>query len=205
MAAIRPWDPPVAEPLLDIDNIQGNVFPGFNKPHQSFIGLTIDDAAGTKAWLKSIVGDISTVRKVMEDRKAYRALKQELNKKVTTEDGYVVNHLGLAFSYGGMKKLTSDAQSFESDAYRLGLPERSPLLGDPTDPSDPGNPRHWVVGGPGNIPDILAIINSDSAAETHVARDEEGVGVLRDDVRPKGIDHAARANRTKPVHNHHLV
>src|SRR3954452_20819394 len=163
MAATNSPLPPVAEPLLDIDQIQGNVFPGFNKPHQSYLGLDIENAPAAKAWLKSILAEISTVRRVMDDRKAYRALKKQLGRKVTEADGYVVTHMGIGFSYGGMRKLTLDAQSFESDAYRLGLPERSPLLGDPTDRKDPGDPHNWVVGGPGHIPDVLVIVNSDSS------------------------------------------
>jgi Dyp-type peroxidase family len=172
MAATTAPLPPEAEPLLDIDQIQGNVFPGFNKPHQSYIGLTIENAPAAKAWLKNILAEVSTVRKVMDDRKAYRALKKQLGRKVTDADGYVVTHMGIGFSYGGMRKLTLDAQSFESDAYRLGLPERSSLLGDPTDRHDPGDPHNWVVGGPGNIPDVLVIVNSDSASE-RTARTEQ--------------------------------
>jgi Dyp-type peroxidase family len=155
----------LAEPLLDIDNIQGNVFPGFNKPHQSLIGLVMGDTAKAKTWLKTIVSDVSSVRKVMNDRKAYRALKEKFMSKDPADGNYVVNHMGIAFSYGGLSKLTHDAQSFESDAFRLGLPARSSLMGDPTDPNDPGYPDNWVVGGPGKIPDILIVINSDSAAE----------------------------------------
>lgn len=164
MAAPHTSPPPIREPLLNVDNIQGNVFPGFNKPHQCFIGLIIENPAQAKDWLKRIAGEISTVRTVLDDRKRYRELRQRLAMRPTAAD-HLATHIGIGFSYGGMAKLTRDAQSFESDAYRLGLVVRSPLLGDPTDPQDPGNPRHWVVGGPGNVPDVLLVIGSDASQE----------------------------------------
>jgi Dyp-type peroxidase family len=168
------FQPAIEEPLLDIDQIQGNVFPGFNKPHQALLGLVIEDAARAKGWLKDIAGEIATVRSVMEDRKVHRALKRRLGHRPSAAD-HTATHVGIGFSYSGMLRLRRDAQSFESDAFRLGLPQRSPLLGDPTDPTDEGAPPNWVVGRPGDVPEFLLVVASDLPDErTRVAQQLAG-------------------------------
>jgi hypothetical protein len=43
------------EPVYDRaarDDIQGNIFPGFNKDHQQFLFLAIDDARRARGWLR---------------------------------------------------------------------------------------------------------------------------------------------------------
>ncbi len=49
------------EPVLEIKDFQGNVFPGFNKDFQTFISLRIEDATAAKKWLRTIAPTISTV------------------------------------------------------------------------------------------------------------------------------------------------
>src|SRR5262249_53365770 len=94
----------------------------------------------------------------------------------------------VAFSYPGLKKLTPQADAFEA-IFRAGLPAASARLGDPTDPGVPGSPSTWVVGGPGAIPDLLAIIagdrpeDVDSEADDFLSRaDAAGVRCPRYDV-----------------------
>lgn len=159
----------IAEPLLDAHEIQGNIIPGFSKPHQFFLGLRIDDAAGAKRWLRDHVDQIATMEQVMADRLAFRRLRDAVGAdeaaQGTTKRRLAASHdklhFNIGFSYEGLRKLTQDARSFESDAFRQGLVERSPMLGDPTSPEDPGSPRNWVVGGPGKGLDVLLIVASD--------------------------------------------
>ena len=54
------------EPLLAIDEIQGNVIPGFNKNHVRLLFLRIDDAAAAKQWIRQIYPSIATAREVLE-------------------------------------------------------------------------------------------------------------------------------------------
>lgn len=158
----------IAEPLFDAHEIQGNVLPGFNKPHQFYIGLRIDNPQAAKGWLREIARGVATMAHVMRDRLAFRRSREaaakgtltgaEKRRLAETNDQI---HFNVSFSYPGLQKLTYDAQSFESDAFRIGLAERSPLLGDPTGAGNPGSPRNWVIGAPGNLPDILLIVASD--------------------------------------------
>src|SRR6266853_3678079 len=168
--------PTIDEPLLDAREIQGAIVPGFSKPYQTYLGLRIENVAKTKAWLTAIAGDISTLGEVLTGRVKFRAIKARIKheaaqkkqaiavthikERASTELDLV--HTSISFSYPALVKLSADAQSFESDAFRLGLVARSPFLGDPTDPKDEGSPNNWVVGAPGNVADILMVVAADT-------------------------------------------
>ena len=57
------------EPVLDADEIQGNIVPGFNSRLQCLIGVRIPDGAGPKSarsWLEK--QRVSTLREVADAR-----------------------------------------------------------------------------------------------------------------------------------------
>jgi Dyp-type peroxidase family len=68
----------------------------------------------------------------------------------------------LAFSWQGLRKLTLEADAFEP-LFKDGLsPLASFRLGDPIEENQPGHYSTWIVGKPGEAPDMLAILASDS-------------------------------------------
>jgi Dyp-type peroxidase family len=77
--------------------------------------------------------------------------------------GLIATWANIAFSRAGLAKVTSqaDADRVPDDAFKQGLPDRAANLGDR--PAVNGEPvsSHWVVGGTGNVPDILLIVASD--------------------------------------------
>jgi Dyp-type peroxidase family len=167
---------PPEEPLLDVDQIQGNVIPGFMKPNMFLYGVTISDATQAKEWLReSILPLVTTLAGTLESRARVRALRTyqpHLSQTVGAIPAEVDDAwLNIAFTRTGLEKLLaggpfeSDLGRFEDEAFQAGLASRSPLLGDPTDPAAEGNPANWVVGGPGNEIDILLTIGSDQAAK----------------------------------------
>ena len=86
---------------------------------------------------------------------------------------------------GILRGTLSDAAKFEDEAFKCGLAWRSPLLGDPTDPSAEGNPDRWIFGGPGTAADILLVFGTDReqtmddyVAETESAAAAAGLTVL---------------------------
>lgn len=154
------------EPVFEATEIQGNVVPGFNKPHQCLVGLRIGAVDIAKAWLRTLADQLSSMQTVLADRQAFRKRRREApadTQKVALAEAHDQLHMNVSFSYEGLRKLSADTQSFESDAFRLGLPTRSSLLGDPTDPKNPGSPENWTVGGPGKVPDVLVVIAADRA------------------------------------------
>ena len=65
------------EPILDIDEIQGNIVPGFLKPHQTVLALSLGEVGAAKEWIRALVPSITTLSQCMDSRvkvRAYRGL-----------------------------------------------------------------------------------------------------------------------------------
>ncbi|QNK64402.1 Dyp-type peroxidase [Pedobacter sp. PAMC26386] len=147
------------EPVLDISDIQGNALPGFNKPHQYVLCFKMHDTLSGKKFLKEILPHISTLEEVLAFRRLYRARKKRLGYKPKDELG--ATWLNISFSYECTKRLTPSAAAFKSEAFKVGLAERSSSLGDPTSPDNEGSPHNWILGGKDNVPDVFIIIGGD--------------------------------------------
>jgi Dyp-type peroxidase family len=155
---------PTDEPRLDLANIQGNIWPGFNKDNQMLLLLRIDDVAACKAWLGWLTPMITSAAEV----RAYLKLMSAANALKAT-------WTNIGFSFTALRRLTEDAtrvdggqatQSvdlFEDAAFREGLAARAQLLGDLTD--EEGKPEGWVVGGPDNPVDIILLVASDDPCD----------------------------------------
>ena len=68
------------EPILDVNDIQGNILAGFNKDHQTLLGFTIDNIDKTREYMQIITKEISTLYEVFGFNKAYKSRKQRLGK-----------------------------------------------------------------------------------------------------------------------------
>jgi Dyp-type peroxidase family len=167
---------PPEEPLLQVDQIQGNVLPGFMKPTTVLCALTIVDVAAAKLWIREIASRMTTLGEAMESRVKVRALRTYRPALAKTLGGIPDEvddaWANISFSYAGLAKLLAggafedDLGGFEDEAFALGLAARSSLLGDPTDPGAEGNPGSWVVGGPGSEVDVLLCVGADRAEES---------------------------------------
>jgi Dyp-type peroxidase family len=193
--------PPPLEPVLELDDIQGATVPGFLKPHHVLLGINCGNSVDNLKRFKVLVGDLSRQvargAETLRDRREHRQLQfaqQEDSKKP-------VAFVAVAFSFQGLLKLTPGAAAVPSDAFRLGLTQRSPFLGDPTDRQAEGNPANWIVGGAKGELDALVLVagdHPDLVAETArglrkqlntagvILRYEE-VGAVRSD--KKGHEH----------------
>ncbi|MBR0848362.1 Dyp-type peroxidase [Bradyrhizobium diazoefficiens] len=133
------------EPILDLDDIQGNIYPGFNKDHQTIRCFTIVDAAAARSAIADLLPDVSTSAVVQ----AYARLRATLKRQRAGASGLSATWMNLSFSYSGLAKLSSAAiaDAVDDGAFKAGLPDRSPLLGDPLDEAEPGHPANWLFGG----------------------------------------------------------
>jgi Dyp-type peroxidase family len=168
------------EDLLEINDIQGNSLAGFNKDFQMFLFVKIHDRAIAKTWIGDLIPQISTVAEVLMFNNLFRALR---DRQRADPQGLVATWMNIAFTYEGIQKLVpvTDAEQFDpGDPFRIGLPTRSSLLGDPIDPTAIGHPDRWVVGGtePSKYPDLLLIIASDDPAhlDATVTRLKSSIG-----------------------------
>lgn len=167
------------EPVLAMDDIQGIAVPGFFKPHQTLLGLVYShnptSMMALKKLLKELAAAIATARQTLEDRRRHRSESRRRSAPPSRRRSPARTPLvALAFSYGGLVKLTPGAQEIPSPAFRAGLAARSPLLGDPIDTRNRGDPRNWLVGGPDNAVDALMII----AGDTRVAVDRRAAQLI---------------------------
>jgi Dyp-type peroxidase family len=158
------------EPVLDMNNIQGNILAGFNKDHQTLLGFLIGDRNKAKEWIKLISNRISTLYEVYYFNKIF---KYERSRQKSEPTGPRATWINIAFSYNGMKILLQDIDKIDKDlesAFKLGLHRRSSGLGDPVDTSSLGHPEKWVIGRDEerrehSVPDIFIIVASDSPTD----------------------------------------
>jgi Dyp-type peroxidase family len=152
------------EGLLDVDDIQGNILTAFNKDHQLLIALSIRDVSAAKAWLSRLAPHISSLSEVWQFNRLFRAKRRRLGHDPA---GLIATWVNIAFSYGGIAKLTSptDANAIPSGPFKQGLPDRAASLGDVSAVEGEGVSDRWVVGADGHVPDILLIIGSDDTGE----------------------------------------
>ena len=64
--------PPKDEPLLELDEIQGNVIPGFKKNHQHFVFFSITDPAAARTCLSKLHIRLSSAAEVFEAHRAWK-------------------------------------------------------------------------------------------------------------------------------------
>lgn len=148
-----------AEPALAVDEIQGNVLPGFNTLHQTFIGLKIPpygvDAA--RAWLGKILPLVSTLGQVNEFRNVRR---RALRRGEPRPPSPVWTNVAL--DVNGLQTLGLGVEPIRDRSFKQGLARLSGSLGDPRDNGDEGHPASWVVGGtPDTTPDVLLTLAAD--------------------------------------------
>lgn len=148
------------EPVLDLDDIQGNVLPGFKKDSQHFLFFQIVDPDPARLWIKSLTPRLWTAREVLAAHTMWKAMRSKLGREPDNLDFLFLN---CAISAQGFAKLgVVGIQDFDDPAFKLGLEERSASIGDPPRGSGkPGTPETWVFGSGSRRPDILLVLATD--------------------------------------------
>jgi Dyp-type peroxidase family len=158
------------EPVLAIDQIQGNIVAGFTKDFQTLMFLEIVDVPSFKRWLESQVPFIATTAEVLAFNRLFKEIRARRKEDSSAVKATWVN---IAFSHDGLEQLVgAEADNFTDDSFKAGLAARSESLGDPRDADDPdpnkpeGAPKTWVAGGPNNAPPhVVLIIASDDRGD----------------------------------------
>ena len=149
-----------SEPVLDIEEIQGNILGGFNKDFQMMLFLQITDVDAFRYWLDKLIPFIATSAEVIAFNRLFKSVRTRRNREGTIKATWI----NIAFTYAAFKVLEeaedlSDLlkSDFVDEAFVAGLANRSAILGDPTDENAEGNVANWVVGGINN-PDLHAVV-----------------------------------------------
>src|SRR5215207_324828 len=153
------------EPVLDVDEIQGNILPGFGSRHQVLLGLKVNEGqtAEARSWLARLVPSIASLRDVNTLRNLRRSLLRRQSALPAEPSAPWIN---IAFSIGGLRLLTPDADTIRDPSFRKGMALLSGSLGDPARPGQEGHPSRWIVGGtPETTPDVLLILGAADACQ----------------------------------------
>lgn len=182
------------EPVLAIENIQGNILAGFNKDQQTLLFLKIQNKQDFRRWLGELIPFIATTSEVLAFNRLFKEIRRRRRAETCTVQATWVN---VALSFRALQLLSEDvaylqsfarefpdyqkwadeaellkAEAFKDEAFKQGLQARSIDLGDPRDAEsgeDPdaieGNRHNWLVGGPDNEADVVITVASDSAAD----------------------------------------
>src|SRR3954469_8525919 len=96
-----PRQPVPDEPVLRIDNIQGNILTGFNKPLEWLVFLSIDDATAFRSWLREDLCFIASAAETFAFNDLYKTMKQRRGR------GRHLKSLwwSIAFSFPGLQAL----------------------------------------------------------------------------------------------------
>jgi Dyp-type peroxidase family len=149
------------EPVLEVDEIQGAVMPGFGTPFQHLLGLRFADAGTARDWLADRFGDVSSLAEVNAGRNLRRRALRDDQPRPHTPPWAAVT-----LSADGLRLFGRDPRAVEDTAFEVGMAARAGLLGDPLDPAREGHPSHWVVGGStGTTPHTLLILGAETEAE----------------------------------------
>jgi Dyp-type peroxidase family len=153
-----------SEPILAVKDIQGVAAPGFFKPHQTLIGLRYARTDKEAADFQRVAGslEIADCATTLADRRNHRENPDLVARPL----------VAIAFGYRGLYDLTPGATRISSEAFKIGLPGRSALLGDPQNKTSKGAPANWVVGAPGAELDALVVVAGDTRATVDEKADE---------------------------------
>lgn len=170
-----------AEPVLDMDDIQGHVLPGLGTAQLRLLGLSRDAAAGNAAaarrWLRQLSVRVSTARQVHEVREVRRAVARAIGRKQPVPDVF----LSVALSFRILPDLQLPTAGINDPYFKGGMAAAVNTLQDPVDAH--GAPIGWKLGATASTtPDLLLIIGSDDGANL-----EQAVEQLRQSLTGSGF------------------
>jgi Dyp-type peroxidase family len=152
---------PVAEPELELADIQGNILRPYGFQHAAFLFVHIDDAAAGRRWLAARTDEVTSAE--------------------PWEEGKPLTTLNIRLTYPGLEALGVPESALASfpDVFRAGMAARAALLGD----VGPSRPAEWEPGlGTGEAHVLLRIDSQEPDALVQevdrARRSVEGVGSI---------------------------
>ncbi|WP_165967972.1 Dyp-type peroxidase [Saccharopolyspora elongata] len=153
------------EPALELDEIQGNVLPGFRKDHFALVYLEIRDLARARARVARQADVVATAAEVLDFMRLFGAATRRRGHR----PGLSATWRNLAFSCDALRRFAPDADQIDAPAFQEGMHSRAA-----TPAAD------WVVGSPGSVPDVVVLLAADDepglAAECAALQAELGDG-----------------------------
>ena len=145
---------------LRLDNIQGNVTPGFRKDHQALIFVRFPDRRAARRWLSALQPEIASAKEVATFNQLFRFVKQ---RQRNHESRFVrAVWVNVAVSYRGLQQLGAEDVGRFPGEFVADPVRRAERLGD----GDAAAIADWDVGGTDETePDALVILGADTIAD----------------------------------------
>jgi Dyp-type peroxidase family len=152
---------------LDLNDVQGNIVPGFFKDVQDFLFVRCPDAQSGRDWLAHLCKQpVSSAQDIVPANIAYLA-----DHKTIAPNWWI----NVAISWQGFERLgTSQRELFPADFKRTPR-ERADLLGDTYSPAQQAAFAQWAIGGPYTDADALVILGHNSRPELDALEANLGV------------------------------
>src|SRR3954451_2422527 len=117
-------NPGLAEPVLDVDDIQGNILAGFRKDQQVLVAIQFRKLPSARKWLRRLWPEIASMSEVLRFNELYRVQRARLGRD---PGGLVSTWVNVAFSYPAVKALAEEAAadrlpSGTDQPFQLGMP-----------------------------------------------------------------------------------
>lgn len=135
----------------DLANIQGNIFGGFNKDHQTFLFVKAPDTGKAQAWLTDIINDVASSEEVIAFNNVFKLARRRHGGR---EGAVKATWVNVAFTFSGLQTLgvpRADLDLFPQD-FSEGMANRAAQIGD----TDDSAPEHWIE--PFRGTDVHAIV-----------------------------------------------
>lgn len=150
------------EPVLSVDEIQGNVLPGFGTAYLVLLYLKFDDAEGgassARRWLNRFAPRITSLGQMNAVREVRRSVARATGARPKLPDVLI----NVALGFTALSPLGLETDRITDGPFIDGMARTN--LQDPQDAN--GAPLNWIVGAtPETTPDALIILGSDEQAE----------------------------------------
>jgi Dyp-type peroxidase family len=167
----------MSEVRLEVDDIQGNIFPGFSTRFQRLLGFRFETPADTGAfrWLQDVGTEVHSMRDCLQARKERRDILSTGGERPTLDYTFV----NVAFSIAGLRKLSFSTENIAEALFTNGMYWDAKSLGDAVSADAQSLPVNWKVGGSTETtPDALLIVGADhkQALEQKVQQLLAGLG-----------------------------
>jgi Dyp-type peroxidase family len=148
---------------LRLENIQGNITPGFRKDHQVFVFLRFPDTQRARCWLETLRPDIASAAEVATFNRLFGLVKKRRRRK---ERRFIrATWVNVAFSFAGLKKLRgADIRELNGfpEEFRSSALDRADRLGDRHKGTTFDN---WEVGSGQTEADAFLLIGADTVED----------------------------------------
>ncbi len=158
---------PLPEPVVECNEIQGDILAGFRKDHVRLIFITVADAAipAFKVWLRSLADKIAYADVVLDFNAAFSTARRRLQ----TDPPMQATWLNVAITGKGAQRLLPQEQWAQLESTFLDGPlADAKTVGEPEE-GLPEGPQTWLIGAKGNEPDAMLIIAADALADVDAA------------------------------------